>query len=181
MHFVNYLILVFFWLKSRLKYNHQKTEMLEAEKKQAELILELEQKEKEQLKINQELLALRQEHLEKQALATSLHLDQKSKFLDELKEKLAESGINLDKMLKEDQVLESKFGTLNTIIEQIHPSFFKKLHHYSKTKLTALDLKIASILKAEPNTVRTTKYRLKQKLGLSKEDDLHLFLQDLIS
>jgi tetratricopeptide (TPR) repeat protein/DNA-binding CsgD family transcriptional regulator len=187
-------LFMFFWLKSRLKLNRQKTEILEAEKKQAELILELEKKEKEQLKINQELLALRQEHLEKQALATSLHLDEKSKFLEELKQKLSESGVNLDKVLKENQILESEFSDLQNIIEQIHPSFFKKLHSHAITKLTTLDLKyasyiylnmdnqqIANVLKAETNTVRTTKYRLKQKLGLGKDVDLQLFLQDLIS
>jgi DNA-binding CsgD family transcriptional regulator/tetratricopeptide (TPR) repeat protein len=187
-------LFMFFWLKSRLKLNRQKTEILEAEKKQAELILELEKKEKEQLKINQELLALRQEHLEKQALATSLHLDEKSKFLEELKQKLSESGINVDKVLKEDQILESEFSDLQNIIEQIHPSFFKKLHSHAKSKLTTLDLKyasyiylnmdnqqIANILKAETNTVRTTKYRLKQKLGLGKEVDLQLFLQNMMS
>lgn len=187
-------LFMFFWLKSRLKLNRQKTDILEAEMIQAELILELEKKEKEQLKINQELLALRQEHLEKRALATSLHLDEKSKFLEELKLKLTESGVNVDRVLKEDQILESEFSDLQNIIEQIHPSFFKKLHSHSKSKLTTLDLKnasyiylnmdnqqIANILKAETNTVRTTKYRLKQKLGIGKEVDLQLFLQDLIS
>lgn len=62
----------------------------------------------------------------------------------------------------------------------------------SKSKLTNQDLRyaayiylnmdnlqIANVLKADPKTVRMTKYRLKQKIGLGKEEDLQAFIQNL--
>jgi DNA-binding CsgD family transcriptional regulator len=39
--------------------------------------------------------------------------------------------------------------------------------------------KIAGILHIEPKSVRMSRYRIKQKLGLGKEEDLNLFLQNL--
>jgi DNA-binding CsgD family transcriptional regulator len=41
------------------------------------------------------------------------------------------------------------------------------------------NLQIANTLKADPNTVRKTKYRLKQKFGLTKENDLQDFIQSI--
>lgn len=41
------------------------------------------------------------------------------------------------------------------------------------------NLQIANVLKADPKTVRMTKYRLKQKIGLGKEEDLQAFIQNL--
>ena len=38
---------------------------------------------------------------------------------------------------------------------------------------------IANILKVEPKTVRMTKYRMKQKMGLDKDIDLATFIQNL--
>lgn len=187
-------VFMIFLLKSRQKINRQKTDILEAEKKQAELILQLEKNEKEQLMIEQELLSLRQEHLEKQALAARLELNHKLKFLEELKKNINQKDFNINRFLKDEQATQNEFYDIQNIINEVHPNFFKKLQEVSKVKLTNLDLKyaayiylnmdnqqIATILKAESNTVRTTKYRLKQKLELGKEDDLHLFLQGLIS
>ncbi|GEM_PF-1259418 len=67
--------------------------------------------------------------------------------------------------------------------------FYVRLQKVSGNKLTSLDLKycrliyletstkdIAELLSVEPKTVRMTKYRLKQKLGLGKEEDLNEFI-----
>ncbi|WP_080777848.1 helix-turn-helix transcriptional regulator [Chryseobacterium phocaeense] len=100
--------------------------------------------------------------------------------------------ISLDNIWKEDQLNENDFNEIQNIVEKVHPDFFKALASKSVAKLSNLDMKyaayiymnmdnqqIANILKADPNTVRVTKYRLKQKIGLGKNDDLRSFIQNI--
>lgn len=187
------LVLLFFIFRFRLKINRQKTNLLEAAKNKAELILQLEKQEKARLKAEQELLTVQQEQLQKKALATSLHLDYKNKFIKDLKDSITEKGdINFEKILKEDQLNDNDFYEIENVIEQVHPNFFKRLKELTKAKLSNLDLKyasyiylnmdnqqIANILKADPKTVRVTKYRLKLKFGLTKDESLQNFIQNL--
>lgn len=72
--------------------------------------------------------------------------------------------------------------------DNLPSEFYKALELKSSTKLTPIEIKYASyiflgfdnqqlthLLKADPNTVRKNKYRLKKKLNLSKNDDLKLY------
>ena len=177
----------------KLKSNKQKTDLLEAERYEAELNLELEKEEKARIKAEQELLALQQEQLNKQALATSLQLKQKNSFLNDLKEKVKDKeAINLDRILKDERLMDDDFNEIQNIIKEVHPNFFNKLSEVSKSKLTNQDMKyaaylylnmdnvqIANMMKVETKTVRMAKYRLKQKIGLSKEQDLQIFIRNL--
>ncbi|HIC8643376.1 tetratricopeptide repeat protein [Elizabethkingia meningoseptica] len=171
-----------------------KQNLLVATKNKSELILQLEQEEKARLKAEQELLAIQQEQLHKQALATSLQLSQKNTFINDLKEKLKEKNdFNIDRIIKEEQSTDSDFVAVQNIVQDVHPNFFKRLNEVAKSKLTNQDLRyaayiylnmdnqqIANILKADPKTVRMTKYRLKQKFALGKEDDLQMYIQNLV-
>ncbi len=171
-----------------------KQNLLVATKNKSELILQLEQQEKARLKAEQELLAIQQEQLHKQALATSLQLSQKNTFINDLKEKLKEKNdFNIDRIIKEEQSTDSDFVAVQNIVQDVHPNFFKRLNEVAKSKLTNQDLRyaayiylnmdnqqIANILKADPKTVRMTKYRLKQKFALGKEDDLQMYIQNLV-
>ena len=155
--------------------------------------MELEKQEKARIKAEQELLALQQEQLNKQALATSLQLNQKNSFLNELKEKVKDKDtINLDRILKDERLTDEDFIEIQNIVQDVHPNLFKRLNEVSKNKLSNLDLKyaayiylnmdnqqIANIMKIEPKTVRMAKYRMKQKIGLEKEIDLQTFIQNL--
>ncbi len=179
----------------KLKSNKQKTDLLKAERYEAELNLELEKQEKARIKAEQELLALQQEQLNKQALATSLQLKQKNSFLNELKEKIKDKeALNLDRILKDERLMDDDFNEIQNIIKEVHPNFFNKLSEVSKSKLTNQDMKyaaylylnmdnvqIANVMKVETKTVRMAKYRLKQKIGLEKEADLQTFIQSLFS
>ncbi|PUB35370.1 tetratricopeptide repeat protein [Elizabethkingia sp. YR214] len=170
-----------------------KQNLLVAERNETELLLQLEQEEKARMKVEQELWAIQQEQLQKQALATSLQLNQKNTFINELKEKAKDiKDFNLDRILKEEQSSDTNFSAIQNIVQEVHPNFFKRLNEVSKSKLTNQDLRyaayiylnmdnlqIASALKADPKTVRMTKYRLKQKIGLAKEEDLQAFIQNL--
>jgi DNA-binding CsgD family transcriptional regulator len=77
-------------------------------------------------------------------------------------------------------------------IQQVHPDFFNLIGERAQRKLTLLDLKfcaylylkmdtrqIAQLMNVEAKSVRMTRYRIKQKLGLDKEDDLTSFLEGL--
>jgi DNA-binding CsgD family transcriptional regulator len=112
--------------------------------------------------------------------------------LNELKNNIENNNIHLKKILKEDQLKDHDFNELQLMAKEVHPNFFNRIQKISKNKLTHLDLKyaayiylnmnnfqISNILKVDPKTVRVTKYRLKQKIGLNKEDDLCGFIQSI--
>ncbi|AYZ12852.1 tetratricopeptide repeat protein [Chryseobacterium arthrosphaerae] len=186
------IVVLIFVLNYRQKISRQKNSLLEAEKKQAELVLQIEKEEKAHLEAEQELMKLKQEQLQKHMLVTSIQLNRKNDFLKELKDKLGNDPVNLEKALKEEQLTDGEFLEIQKLIIEVHPNFYNRINEVSESKLTNLDLKyatyiylnldnvqISNVLKADPNTVRTTKYRLKQKLGLKKEDDLQQFIQNL--
>lgn len=187
------LVFMIYTFRYKQKLNKQKTNILQAEIKESELVLLLEKEEKTRLKAEQDLLTIQQEQLQKQALAVSLQLNHKNTFIKELKEKLKNNDVNIDRILRDERITENDFAEIKDVVHEVHPNFFKKLNSISKTKLTNLDQKYAAyiyinmdnqkishILKVDPQTVRVTKYRLKQKLGLDKTQDLQLFLQDLV-
>ncbi len=184
-----------FILRYRQRINRQKNELLRAEKTETEteLLLELELEEKKRREAEHKLLVMQQEHIKKQAMLTSLRLEHKNTFISELKKKIKEQNVGFDKTLKEEDLSDQEFSSVQKIFEEIHPQFFKKLNEVALNKLTDQDLKyaayiymgmnnhqISNALKADANTVRVAKYRLKQKLGLTKEEDLNFFLQNLL-
>ncbi|MBO6211384.1 LuxR C-terminal-related transcriptional regulator, partial [Algoriella sp.] len=187
------VVFLIYLIRYRQKLNKQKTDLLEAEKNETQLTLQLEQEEKARLKVEQELLALQQEQLQKQALATSLQLNHKTSFINELKEKIKEDKhVNIDRILKDEKLTDDDFNEVQNLVQDVHPNFFKRLNESSVNKLSNQDLKyaayiylnmdnqqIANILKVEPKTVRMTKYRMKQKMGLDKDVDLATFIQNL--
>lgn len=187
------IIFLFYMLRYRQKLSKQKISLLEGEKNEANLLLQLTQKEQERLKAEQELLEIQQEQLQKHAMATSLQLDQKNSFINEIKEKTkGDKNTSISRALKEEQLIDHDFNVMQKMVQDVHPDFFKRLQEIAVTKLTNQDLRYASyiylnmdnqqisnILKSSPMAVRMTKYRLKQKLGLDKNDDLKNFIQNL--
>jgi DNA-binding CsgD family transcriptional regulator len=187
------LIFMFYTFRYKQKLSKQNTNILQAEIKESELILKLEKEEKNRLKVEQDLISLRQEHIQKQALAVSIQLNHKNSFIRELKDQLKNTDVNIDKILRNERVTENDFAEIKDVLQEVHPNFFKKLNSLAKTKLSNLDQKyaayiyinmdnqkISNILNVDPHTVRVTKYRLKQKLGLDKSEDLQTFLQNLV-
>ena len=179
--------------KNKTILARQKTELLRSEKYETELKLQLELEERARLKAEQELLTLQQEQLQMQNLATVIQLEKKNNFINELKETISsKKDVNIESLIKNEKLQDEDFVEIQNFIQDIHPHFFKKLNTKSPSKLSPLDLKyaayillnfdnqkIANVLKVEQNTVRMTKYRLKQKLGLKKDDDLSLFIHNL--
>jgi len=154
--------------------------------------------EQARLKAEQDLLQLQKEQLQKEALADALQIERKNRLLQQLKAQFSQvetatpAGY-IDKVIKEEMRLEERVEHSAKAFEHINPDFFSKLKEQSNGKLTALEMKhcayihlqlntkeIAAAFHIEPKSVRVSKYRIKQKLGLDKTVDLDRFLHELV-
>ena len=141
---------------------------------------------------------MQKEILQKEVIAGRLHVEQKNKILKGFKEHLnlnkngAGKDVEINRLLREENHLDDDFEEVVVDLKEIHPDFYRKLQQKADNKLTDLDLKycsyillkrnnsdMARLLNVEPKSVRMNKYRLKQKLGLGKEDDLEEFIRNL--
>ena len=152
--------------------------------------------------IKQESLKLELELKSKELITHTLYIIQKNQLLEDLKSKL-----NL--ILKEDkrdqkkeikQVLnlihqsghqDNNWDDFRIIFEQVHENFFTQLKKMSQT-LTSADFRLLALLKMNlssadiatmlgisQDSLRTSRYRLRQKLQLPEGENLLQFLQQL--
>ncbi|NQD69422.1 hypothetical protein HP439_01620 [Sphingobacterium shayense] len=167
--------------------------------RQAKLQQQIQLEEQARLRSEQELLYIKQDQLQKEAMADALQIDRKNRLLLQLKEKFkqfetTENGRFIDRIIKEEMRLEEKVEQSARAFKDIHPDFFEKLKIQSGDKLSALELKhcaymhlqlstkeIAAAFHIEPKSVRVSKYRIKQKLQLPKETELNNYLQTLVN
>lgn len=169
--------LLYFGFKQRIKKNK-----IEREKQEAIYKQEIEFKKKE-------------------LTSQTLHLVQKNTFIQELKE-------NLEKIKQSPELFKVEFRRLVMLLKkqnaedkdwEVFKSYFSEVHNDFdiKIKSKANDItekeirlasflrmnlstkEIASMLNVLPDSVLKSKYRLKKKLGLSKEEDLTQFLNAL--
>ncbi len=188
------------------KLKAEESLLLESEKQKAELHARLQEEqaklkaeEAARLQAEQQVILAQKEILQKEVLAGSLHVEQKNKVLQNLKERLDENhgrdikSAELNKLLNQQAGLDNDYEEFKTELREIHPDFYKRLQDKAANKLTTLDLKycayillkrstkeMASLMSVEPKSIRMSKYRLKQKLGLEKEEDLETFVRALV-
>lgn len=179
-------------LKFRNRVQRQEKVLLESQKKEIELSFQLQQEENSRLEAEQALLTLQIQQIRKDAIAKSLRLANNEKYLNDLNDKIVGQDPSLSKIIKEQQKVDQELANIQNQINNIHPNFFNSLKAVAKIKLSKIDLKyatyiymeldnqqIAKILNVDLNTVRVTKFRFKQKLGLSKEESLLAFILNL--
>ncbi|MDR6919720.1 hypothetical protein [Chryseobacterium sp. 2987] len=173
--------------------------IMAVEKEKAELLARLKEKEADRLQTEQMVILAQKELLQKEVLAGNLQVEQKNKILQNLKNQLEENpgksldNFNLNKILKEHSHIDRDFEEFKTDLREIHPDFYNRLQEKAGHRLTSLDLKycayifmnrstkeMAVLLNVEPKSIRMSKYRLKQKLGLEKADDLDEFIRKLV-
>ena len=125
-------------------------------------------------------------------MANALQIEHKNQMLFGLKEKIGKGeSINLNRIINEEIIIDKDFEEIKMQIQKVHPEFFFALSEKSRQRLTDLDLKycafiylkmstaqIAQMMHVETQSVRMSKYRIKQKLGLAKEDDLSKFIKN---
>src|SRR5690606_31657996 len=181
----------------KLRYSIEREKIVAMEKEDdemnAEMQVKLEREKQARLKAEQDLLELKHQQLQKEALANSLIIEHKNDMLKQNQSKLQDGDPrDIQKLLREETLLNADFEDIKWQIQQLHPTFFSQLIEKANQKLTPLDLRycayiylqmstkqIAQVLHIEAQSVRMFKYRLKQKFGLSKESDLESFLQEV--
>ena len=136
-----------------------------------------------------------QMQMQKELVANALQIEHKNELLKNLKEKFEtekfgdKTQFKLQSILKAEMKLDNDMTLLRTELQNVNPIFINKLKENSIQKLTNLDVKycaaiyaqlstkqMAMLFNVEPESVRMSKYRIKQKLGLEKDDDLEAFL-----
>ena len=184
--------------KFKLKFEKQKSIVLETQKEEAELLAKLKEEENARIEAENRLFSAQKEQMQKQLLAGTLQIEHKNELLQSLKEKFNQEKFTDKAQLKLNQILHSEMqidqnlDQVRNDLQDINPEFFRKLNEKSVQKLTALDLKycaaihsklstkqIAMLFSVEPESVRMSKYRIKQKLNLGKDDDLEVFLMEI--
>jgi DNA-binding CsgD family transcriptional regulator len=169
--------LLYFGFKQRIKKNK-----IEREKQEAIYKQEIEFKKKE-------------------LASQTLHLVQKSTFIQELKENLEKIKQSpelfkvefrrLVMLLKKESAEDKDWEVFKSYFSEVHNNFDDKIktisHEISEKEIRLASFlrmnlstkEIASMLNVLPDSVLKSKYRLKKKLGLQKEDDLTQFLNTL--
>ncbi|WP_456437318.1 hypothetical protein [Psychroserpens sp.] len=137
----------------------------------------------------------------KELTSQTLHLVQKSTFIQELKE-------NLERIKKSPELFKVEFRRIVMLLKkesaedkdwEVFKSYFSEVHNNFDHKIKAIseditekEIRLASFLRMNlstkeiatmlnvlPDSVLKSKYRLKKKLQLAKEDDLTHFLNTL--
>jgi len=156
--------------------------------------------EKNKIKLDNLLKQQEAEHLEKQLSIGSDLIDTKNKTFENLKKFLAdhpeldEYKGRIETILMRQNRIENNVEEFKSGLQDIPVDFYIKLQKKADNKLTPLDLKycrliylntssseMADLLFVDPKSIRVGKYRLKQKLGLSKDEKLGAFIKNIIN
>lgn len=146
---------------------------------------------------------IKNEHVHKELTNYALHLVEKNEFLDHVKDKISEIKLGSEnvEVKKELTSLELKIYQ-NVTIQEEREEFERKVEHVSEGFYQALRNKyndltqkeqrlaallrlnlsskdIASILNITVKSVEQSRYRLRKRLGVSKEQNLTAFLDAL--
>lgn len=150
-----------------------------------------------QEEIFKQKIAFKQRELTSQ----TLHLVQKTTFLKELKDSLEKLKNSPEKfkaefrrivmLLKKESAGDKDWEVFKSYFSEVHDNFDNKLKAINKDisekdlrlasfiKMNLSTKEIATILNVLPQSVLTSKYRLKKKLGIDKETDLFDFLKNI--
>jgi len=154
------------------------------------------EREKREEILNQEI-----EFKKKELASQTLHLVQKSSFIQELTENLEKikNSPDLFKMefrkivmlLKRENASDKDWQVFKSYFSEVHDNFDKKLNaiyqditekeirlaSFIRMKLSTKE--IATMLNVLPDSVLKSKYRLKKKLNVEKDTDLYQYLSNL--
>lgn len=167
------------------------------EEQEAHLKAKIKEENAARLEAEQLLIIQKNEQLQKELLAGAMHLNQKNNLLESLKEQISQKSDtslhSIGATIKEHLLLDKSIDSFRKNLQNLHPDFFNRLQLQAEGKLTTLDLKycayiymkmsskeISALMNVEPKTVRMTKYRIKIKLKLDKEQDLDSFIENII-
>ena len=175
----------------RLKASMRMQELIDKEKEEVILKVKLKEAETNQLLTEQTLLRERQERLEKELLAGHLQKEEKNQIMEMLDKNTANAE-QIKRLIKRQQQLDEEYEDHKTDFMEVHSNFFEQLQQRAGDGLTRLDMKycsyilmglsnkeISTRLNIEAKSIRMAKYRIKQKLGLGKDESLDNFIRTL--
>lgn len=153
-------------------------------------------REKKEAMLHQEI-----EFKKKELTSQTLHLVQKNTFIEELKENLVRIKDSpelfkiefrrLIMLLKKENAEDKDWEVFKSYFSEVHNNFDLKLKDIQSSisekeirlasflRMNLSTKEIASMLNVLPDSVLKSKYRLKKKLNISKDDDLTSFLNNL--
>jgi DNA-binding CsgD family transcriptional regulator len=184
-----FLCLLAFFIYSFYRKIHQQQKKLIATQ-QALL-----QATEEQKRLNEQQLKNEIEFKESQLSAITIQMLQKNQLLEEIQEKLQQQegdlGAGIRKVIHKNQVQEQEWEDFNKSFERVNKNFYTRIKQQypdisqNELKICALikmnlSMKeMAGILNISPDSVKTARYRLRKKLQLQTEDNLHEFIMNL--
>lgn len=141
------------------------------------------------------------EFKKKELASQTLHLVQKKSFLQELKENLERLKSSPDQfkiefkrlimLLKKENAEDKDWEVFKSYFAEVHNDFDGKLKSFADDltekemrlatflRMSLTTKEIAAVLNVLPDSVLKSKYRLKKKLGLDKDQDLTTYLSSL--
>ena len=181
--------------RNKIQLQKRKEESLHREKLRVQAELNLENEARKRLAAEQTILKLQHEKAQKEALMHTLLLEQKNQLLEEIKDQVKGDDAKQDihKALKQDARMEHKVERQSKEFESLNPLFFKNLKERYGDVLTSRESKLCAyiylglnnkdisvIFNVEPKSIRMSKYRIKKKLNLDKEESLEAELQKVL-
>ena len=141
------------------------------------------------------------EHKKKELASQTLHLVQKNTFIQELMDNLQSIKNDPERfkvefrrivmLLKKENASDKDWEVFKTYFAEVHNDFDQKLKTISADisekeirlaaflRMNLTTKEIAATLNVMPDSILKSKYRLKKKLNLDKEQDLNSFLSGL--
>ncbi|MFL0354698.1 tetratricopeptide repeat protein [Xanthomarina sp. GH4-25] len=181
------LVLLYNRYKIRQKSFQLKEALLTKEKIASELEAELQKKELELKAV--ELSSLTMSSLQKNKLLEDL--DDKIKEFNDSESSKSNFIKELNDIVKQGLNFDDNWSTFQKHFNNVHPNFFKTLNT-EFPNLTNNDLKACAYMRMNlstkevsiltnvtPKSVKMSRYRLKKKLNLGKDDDLKNFLFEI--
>ena len=176
---------------------HLLSKLKEEEAMNAKLKTELSEKEL-QIAIQEKILTEQQKaKLQQELMTNNLQLDRKNEVLKDIQEKLLSlksekpSEIkSISKSIDKSLEIDVEFELLKTCLQNTNPIFFDTIQQKASGTLSKLDFKycgyiklgmstkeIANHMNIEVQSMRMARYRIKQKLQLSRNDDLDDYIR----
>ena len=161
---------------------------------------ELTKSELEKSQLKEQELHVQLEYKSKQLTTHALNMMKKNQFLQELEgdiseirkeagEEVKSKLRRINSLIKRNSKSEKDWALFKNYFEEVNKGFYERLNKKYEG-LSSNDLKLcaliklnmnikesASVLNISPESVKTARYRLRKKLKLKQEDDLHMVIQ----
>ncbi|GEM_PF-2217888 len=155
-----------------------------------------------QKKAENERLEGQVQHKQRELTSMTLQMAQKNDALEELEQSIKKnmsgnsefSSRSLKEILSligNQKNIDKDWNTFKTHFDEVHPSFFDKLRtthpglsqteekHSAYIRMGLATKEIARLMNISPSSVQVSRYRLKKKMALGKEEDIYQYINSI--